>query len=258
MLVPVFFQIPNLQEMLLNGVLGNSSFLQNRHWRSLLNGPVRAFTSRCASVLPRSLSETGSGQVVPDEVTLFFRPVVPRLWDYLVQRLDSEWAKVEGRGANSGGQAGGDDGDDSDDEGNEISKEVLDERMLRVLTSSFADMLKRLADPPRTGKNVPEDPAPLRELRSQLRRGGNPDMENVTLFVDLLHCGLGVNDPSLRAFPDTYVKSLIAILSYKDSISSGKVVYALKRVIPYFVDILKFYQVFGETVLVYLLKVSGY
>jgi len=154
--------MPNLSQMILQGLFGSAEVMENRHWKSLIGGLMRPLISNCP----------------PPFLPTILAPILPAFFTFLSNKLASEWKSRMEKGTlvdeSEIVERGGMDGDGSTVgsdliEVEDMSEEIINEKVLRLLTRSYADLMTSIfaaAPPPvRDTTQTGKDPR-TRELLS--------------------------------------------------------------------------------------------
>lgn len=133
--------------MILQGLFGAADVMENRHWKSLIGSLMRPLISNCP----------------PQYLQTILAPILPAFFSFLSSKVDGEWKvrmekgtlveenEILERGMEDTSNPGSDFIEVED-----MSEEIINEKVLRLLTRSYADLMTSIfapAPPP------PRDPA---------------------------------------------------------------------------------------------------
>ncbi len=218
-----FYSIPGLNSMLVNGVFSSHTFLENRHWRSLIGSFIKPLIINC----PPAYFDT------------VLNPVLPPFVDFFTQKLDKEWLEVLDRGIKTEEEDGMMDGSSVGGADEDLSDELVNEKILRGLTCNYADTLAHIFSP---------GPMEKKEGEKRSTRPGAPLYYGVQLddfrYKTLLQY--------LATNPNVFLHllgSIANILRYPDLLALRRVLSTTQRLIPLLAREAAFTEFIGNTMM---------
>lgn len=211
-----FYGIPELSQMILQGLFASAELMENRHWKSLIGSLMRPMISNCpAQYLPTILG-----------------PILPAFFTFLSGKLESEWkprmekgtlveeSELETRTMDGEASASGSDFVEIED----MSDEIINEKVLRLLTRAYADLTMSIfmIAPPARDSREPKDKTPDAKRTPKITNplDGFLNKELVQFLVG----NLPIAQPLLV--------SLSNLVHYPDLLSAKRAINITTRLVP--------------------------
>ncbi|KXS17918.1 ARM repeat-containing protein [Gonapodya prolifera JEL478] len=120
--------------------------MEDRHWRILINNVLRPLIIGC----PQGV------------FTPLLEQMLPPLFDFVGRKLDNDWKVMAEKGIQENttetmDEDEGLDGDGNQGDEDEITDEIVNERMLRMLTGAFADLIVHIFEVKKPDPNAVKD-----------------------------------------------------------------------------------------------------
>ncbi|KAI9031353.1 armadillo-type protein [Hyaloraphidium curvatum] len=213
-----FFSVPDLSQMILQGLFGSAEVMENRHWKSLIGSAMRPMISNCP----------------PQFLMKVLGPILPAFFTFLSNKLELEWKarmekgtlvdeqEIEARTMDGDGSGAGSDFIEVED----MSEEIINEKVLRLLTRAYSDLMVSIFAPappaPRDGREAGRDKTPDGK---RVPKVSNPidDFLNKEL-VQFLITNMPIAQPLLL--------SLSNMVHYPDLLSARRTLGISSRLIP--------------------------